>query len=461
MIDREKINLTFEKIEKSLDLRFQKKGALFISKNDFEEAKKSIYKEEYQNFFALSTKVGMPILIQILLKNPWLITNKALVNKDLKKQLDISLQEENGKQYLNLLQRIYQDKVFSTKRFKEYCGKKYYNLISVIDCNSIYKNNEHKPAIRALCFERLVLSSPKDGQYKIIKINKEFQSYKELYKQVKNSDYLNNILINSTEKKYIAAWILENKCKKNMDTVWSSAFLSLEEYALNEAMDYISLNMDYSDFTTKWLFRKIIPKLLQKADKKEKDVSELYVDKIFNIYSNRSAYKIKILFLNMLEPAKFKNKELAIRLLDGFEERGVPEKFENKIKKIRSGETSSKGYTSVDKAYEDLSIGQDLSKKGSLNFFSMQFSRTSFNIIKGLYEEHIENENIKKSISYFIVDNMKRNNKQLLTMLNPLPEDYKIQIINYIDIYSINTEISVNFLHDNNEYELLAKFTKR
>lgn len=461
MIDREKINLTFERIEKSLDLRFQKKGALFITKSDLEEAKKSIYKEEYQNFFALSTKVGMPVLIQILLKNPWLITNKALTNRDLKKQLNISLQEENGKQYLKLLQKISQDEVFSTKRFKEYCEEKYYSQIDVSICNDIYKNNEYKPAIRALCFKRLVLSSSKDGKYKILKINNEFLSYDGLYKQVKNSSYLNDILINSTEKKYIATWILENKCRENMDAIWSNSFLSLEEHAFNEAVNYIRLNMEYSDFTTKWIFRKIIPKLLQNADKKEKDIIESYVDKIFDLYSNRSAYRIKILFLNMLEPAKFKNKELAIRLLDGFEERGISEKFEDKIKKIRSGKIPSKGYVSAEKAYEDLSGGQDLSKKGSLNFFSMQFSKTKYHIIKELYEKYNENKNVKKSISYFIADSMKINNKTLLTMLKPLLDEYKTQIINYIARYSINTVESRKFLHENNEDKILSEFTKR
>jgi len=257
MIDKEKINLTFNRIEKSLDLRFQKNGTLFISKDDMESLKKTLYKEEYQNFFALKTKIGEAVLIQVLLKNSWLINDRAFKNKDFKKMLLGNI----GKEHFDFLEKIIEDKTFSTKVSKEFFEKIYYELVDVKRCQKIYQDNKIKASVRAICFKRFVMNSSKEGSYLIRETDSLFMD-KEFYKYVKNKPYLNNILEKFSEKDKVAEWILTNKCDKNMDTVWSSAFASLKNNAFNATINYINLNMDYDNFTTKWLIRKIIPKLL-------------------------------------------------------------------------------------------------------------------------------------------------------------------------------------------------------
>ncbi len=460
MIDKQNINSTFERIEKSLDLRFQKKGTLFISKNDLEVAKKSIYKGEYQNFFALGSKVGMPVLMQVILKNPWIVDDKTLQNREFKKQLNVILEENGGKQYLPHLRKIAKDEVFSTIAFKKYSEEKYYRKINADNCREVYEDQRKKPAIRALCFSRAIMSSDESGSYKIRQIDEMFMFDTDIYKEAKDKPYLNEIVQNMSEQEDVAEWILDNKCQDKMETVWSSAFMALKENAFVAALEHIRLNMDYDNFTTKWLLRKAIPRLFLYA-KGNEDLTDRYVESLVDLYRTREAYRIKVLFLDMLEPSKFKDKELALRLLDQYENIGISEKFEHRVENIRQWEDSSIGYKSAREIYEDLSNGQDLTQKGTLNYIAMQFKKTDFIVIEELYEVYSESANVTKAISYFIAKEMKNGGNQLLNRFNSLSDEYIGQIVEFIEEYLINTAVSQEFLNRVGRHDILAKFMRR
>ena len=461
MINRENINSTFNRIEGALDLRFRKKGTLFISKGDAELARQSIYNGEYQNFFALGTKVGMPVLMQVILKSPWLVDERALKDREFKKQLNSILNDESGdKQYINLLRRIVEDDVFSSMTFKKYCEEKYYSKIDVDDCQEIYDDLRIKPAIRALCFARTLLASSEDGPSKIRQIDQMFTFQPDVYKEVKDKTFLNDIVQQMSQKNEVAEWILENQLSGKVDTVWSSAFMALRDDAFTATVDYINENMDYGDPSTKMLIRKVIPRLFLYA-KDDETLMNAYEEKVVGLYRSREAYRIKVLFLDMLEPSKFKNKELAHRLLDQFENIGIHEKFDNRVADIRNWEDSSTGYSTVDDAYMNISIGQDLTRKGTLNFIAMQFKKTDPSVIGKLYETYTNDNNIIKALSYFFAKQMMGNGQQFLNKLNSLSQDYTDQIIEYIDEYSIDNKVSHAFLNQNGRYDILEKFTRR
>ncbi len=460
MIDRQEINTTFERIEKSLDLRFQKKGTLFISKDNLEIAKESLFKGNYQNYFALESKVGMPVLIQVILKHPWIINDMTLCNKDFKKELARSLSGNSAKQYVPLMRKIAKDEVFSTIIFKEFIEEKYYQQINVSDCREIYEDQTKKPKIRALCFGKSMKESDESGLEKIKHINEMFMFDYELYKTVKDRDYLNVIMNEISNKDEVAEWILENKCQYKMDKIWSSAFILLKEEAFSVSVQYISNNMDYDDFTTKWLMRKVISKLFSYA-KDNDELMDIYIESLVDLYRARDAYRIKVLFLDMLESSKFKNKELAFKLLDQYEQIGISERFEDRVDNIREWKDGSNGYNSGEEAFFDISNNQDLLRKSALNYVSIQFKKTDFSIIKDLYDNYSYNSDIVKAISYFISQEMERDGTKLLERLGDLSAEYAEQIVNYIDEYTINTATTRSFLHDVDRDDILKKFVRR
>jgi hypothetical protein len=163
----------------------------------------------------------------------------------------------------------------------------------------------------------------------------------------------------------------------------------------------------------------------------------------------------------MLEPSKFKNQELAMRLLDRFETSGIGDQYKDRIANIRKWEDNENGYSTVIRAYEKLTAeNQDFSKKGTLNFTVMQFKKTDYEILEQLHENHGREANVVKALSYFIANELKNNNIALMNKVS-LTTDYVDQITDYIDEYRFNGKLISNFLHTNNKHDVLARIERR
>jgi hypothetical protein len=461
MADREKIISTFKRIEKSLNLRFEKKGSLFIDKKDLEDLKRSISNGEMQNIQAMETKIDSAIITQVILKNPWLISDSFLNTKDFSSFLRINIAKNNN---IYLLKNIIDDNVYTTNIFKAFIEEIYYPLIKLSECKNIVRNMTLKPSVILICFKRIMIGSTESGIYKIREINDFLNDNQELYKTVKNQpSYLNDIMITLDDKDDVAEWILDNKITGKKEQIWLNAFTSLKIDALNASVNYIENNLDYDDYeTNKWLFQKVFPKLFISASK-DTALIEDYSTKILNLYKHRDAYKIKVLFLRMLEPHRFRNKEIAHTLLDEFESIGIADKFYDDVEKIRSwGADASRGYASYDDLFQNLfSQNANLTLKGTLDYFSREFNKTKYSVIEELYSKNKYDENTLKIISYHIAVEMNRQSTKLMKVLKPLPDEYIDTIIEFISEYNINSDTTRAFLHANNRRDILEKFMER
>lgn len=462
MTDREKIISTFERIERSLNLRFEKKGSLFIDKKDLENLKKSISNGEMQNIEAMESKIDSAIITQVILKNPWLISDIFLKKSDLKNFLRINIAKNHD---IYLLKNIIDDNIYSTNNFKEFIEKIYYPLIKISECKNILKNMSLKNSVILICFKRIMLDSTEGGTSKIREVNDFLNDNQELYNTIKNQpSYLNDIMHVISNKSDVAEWILDNKATGKIDQIWANAFTSLKIDAFNTSVNYIENHLDYDNVTTKWLIRSILPKLFISASKdiESEDIIEDYSRKIVNLYKNRDAYRVKVLFLDMIEPGKFKNKEIAHNLLDEFETVGISDKFEDKVKTIRLWSNSSGGYDSYDDLYQNLfTPNTNLTLKGTLDYFSRQFNKTKPSILEELYINNKDDENTLKIISYHIAQEMSRKPSKLMKELGSFTPEYINTIIEYISEYNINSNTTRAFLHDNNRDDILNKFMER
>lgn len=456
MADREKINSTFERIEKSLNLRFEKKGSLFIKKKDLEDLKKSISHGQMQNIQAMEAKIDAAIIIQVILKNPWLISDSLLKTKDFLTFLRINIAKNNN---IYLLKDIIDDNIFSTNVFKEFIEKLYYPLISLSECKNIVKDMTLKDNIILTCFKRIMMDSTESGSSKIREINDFFNDNQNIYNIAKNQPDLNEIMTNVDNKDDVAEWILDNKITLKMDSIWVNAFSSLKSDAFNVSISYIKSHMDYEDKTTKQLMEKIFPKLFMGASQNF-DLLSNYKKIMIELYKHRDAYKIKVLFLHMLSSNQFnRNDEIAIDLLDQFVSEGIPDKFDDRIEEIRNRSNKSEGYTTFDDLYENLfKPNTNLSMKKTLDYFSKQFNKTKYSIIEELYINNKYDENTLKIISYHIAIEMNKKPSKLMKVLSPLPSEYIDTIIDYISEYNINSNTTRTFLHDNNRDDIVSRF---
>jgi len=457
MIEKLQINSTFERVEKSLNLRFQKKGSLFISKDNLEKLKEELFNANMQNILALELVIKTPIIIQVILKNPWLISDTFLQDKDFKRYIRENLTADSANQYLSVLKDIAEDNIFSTNKFKLLIEEFYYGLINVEECERIISEDSSKPKILIECFKRVMIESKESDEIKIRMINDFFESREEIYQVVKSTAYLNEIVNIIDDKEYVAQWILDNKTLPKIDPVWSNAFISLGKDSFDVATEYIKSNFTY-DEVSKWIVRNVFQKQLNYNDSNV----EYYIEKILNIFKHRDAYRIKVLFLDMLQPGKFKNHEMACRLLDEFETGFDISRYGERIEKIRKGEEDSRGYHSELDAFNDIDKdSSNVYNQKTLDYISRQFRKTDYSILVQLYVKHHDNIKVQKSIAYYIANEMRRKPSSLMMEIGNISEEYIECIIDFISENSINSKVTIAFLHENNRPDIIEKLTRR
>ena len=441
------ISDTLKKIEKALDLRFERDTSLYISKEDTEKIKKALYNSQFQNVNAFIKKFGNKIVGKIILKNSWLIDFQKN-KKELKKIFD-----SIDRNFLaEIAKDIVEDKVFSTLEFKLFINQYYLKSFPIDKCESIYKDKNERVENRSICLRRYlkkkyILENPVSHIVRFI--DEQFKQYPKIYEylQIKDPDFLSSVFKDYDNISEIYKWIIEYKITDRKDKVWHHLFLLKKEIALTTIYDYISKYPSWDNFTTKYLIQKVLAKLNQSED---------FQEKIINLYKNNRS--IRLLFIHMIEPPKFKNKKLANSILDEFENIGLPNKSENSVKKIREWEeSSSNNYKTKDEIIADMNNNQDFENLKTLNYFFYKFSNTSNDVILNAYYNLYYDDNIVLVLSYFLAKTLEKReiDKELEAI------EYIEKITYYIDKLKINTKYSKAFLEKNNKLDVLAKFNKR
>jgi len=441
---------TLKKVEKSLDLRFEKDTSLYISKDDIEKIKEALFKSNFQNVNAFTKKLGNRVVAKVILSNSWLINfNKN--KSDLTKIFD-----SIDKNFLrNISKEIVEDNIFSTIEFKSFIESYYIETISLSDCKKMYKNEDVKIENRVIAFERYL----KDDYIKnnsvsnsIRFIDQELKNIIEIenYVQNKRVNFLTLIFKDSNEKDILTEWIIENKLTDRKDKIWNNLFLSLEDSAFDMSIEYISNYPSWDNKITKHLIQRVLKSFSNNSNFKHK---------IAELYGNN--YSIRKLFIHMIEPPKFRDEELANSLLDYFESVELPNNSENSVEMIRNWKAEEKGFKNLEDLISQINKnGQDFKNNKTLNYYSMQLGNTDKNIILELYNKFKDEKDVVLVISYYLVNFLrKREIPKYFKSINS--EIYINKITKNIEKLHINTIHSKSFLEDNGKYELLAKFNQR
>jgi len=447
------ISNTLKKVEKALDLRFERDSSLYISKEDTESIKQSLYNSKYQNINAFRKKFGNKIVVKIILSNSWLIDfNK---NKyELKKIFD-----NINKDFLKEVAKdVIEDNIFSTTEFKLFVKQYYLESTSIKDCSKIYENTQEILQNRVTCFSRYIKEKYilENNSANIVRfIDSEFNRYPEIYNflQSKNSNFLSSIFNNYADINLLLEWIIENKITDRHDKVWNNLFLLNKKIALEQVVEYIANNPSWDNDITKYLIQRVLVKL-SKVDEFKDSIVELYDDH----------YGIRLLFLHMIEPPRFKDKDLAQSLLEEFEDTGLANKSESSVEKIRNWEekdSSNSGFDNKDEIIKIISNNtQNFNNLKTLNYYSFKLNKTNKQIILDTYYNYSFDENLRLLLSYYLTNFLsKRDIPKNFNDINNT--EYINEITNFIEKLNINTKFSKKFLEANNKYDLLLEFNKR
>jgi len=389
------ISNTLKKVEKALDLRFERDSSLYISKEDTEKIKEALYNSKFQNVNAFIKKFGNKIVGKIILNNSWLI--------------DFSRNERELKKIFNSIEReflgdiskdIIEDKIFSTTEFKLFIKQYYLESIPLKDCPKIYKDTKELIQNRVTCFKRYLKEEYilENSASNIVRfIDSEFKDYPKIYNhiQTKNSAFLSSVFTGYSEMNEVIEWIILNKITDRKDKVWNNLFLSNKDIALEESVNYISEYPSWNNNITKHLIQRELVKL-NKID--------IFEERIVKLYDNN--WSIRLLFLHMIEPPKFKNKKLAHTILDRFDDIGLPNKSRSSVEKIRSWEESSSfknGFKNRDEMINSITqSNQDFSNLKTLNYYTFHLNKTKKEIILDAYDDFSSDDNLKLLLSYYL-----------------------------------------------------------
>lgn len=374
------ISGTLKKVEKALDLRFERDSSLYISKEDTEHIKEALYNSKFQNINAFIKKFGNKIIGKIILNNSWLIDFNRN-EKEFKKIFD-GIDREFLK---GISKDIVEDKKFSTSEFKLFIKQYYLESIPLEDCPKIYQDTNELIESRVTCFKRYLKEKytiENSTTYIVRFIDSEFINYPKIYNyiQTKDSSFLSSIFNGYADIDDLIEWIVANKIIDRKDRVWNNLLLSNKYIALQKSVDYISTYSSWDNQVTKYLIQKVLARF-DNVDGFEKSIVELY-------NNNRG---IRLLFIHMLEPPKFKSENLAQTILDRFIDIGLPNKSESAVEKIMNWQddsSSKQGFKNIQEIIDSIeNVKHNFSNFKTLDYYSSQLNRTDKDIILELYEK--------------------------------------------------------------------------
>ena len=452
-MDIETIHSTLERVEKSLDLRFELDSNLYISKLDTERIKENIFKNRYQNINALAEKLGNEIVTKIILKNAWLVDIRdkrhlAILNK--------IFSAVPSALFINIASCIVEDRVYSSLEFKRFVEGIYIKYISIKECKSEYKNINEPAENRAVCLLRYVqedyiLNNPPINVMRFI--DQELSEYMDIKNYLFQRERMKLISTIGLleEKSNVANWIIENKLEGSDMAFWQKALLSLKSEALKSVSEYIAANPEYKNKTTQIIIRKVLGKL-HKCEEFKETVKELY---------SKHTY-IRILFIQMLQPSKFDSKKVANITLNDFELcEPFPEKWADNITRIKSWDNKPDvKITTTEQLIEKLNNERpNLNQGNVLHFYANLIKKNGTDFSEELYSLFKDRGDIKTIICYAQADAL-NNPKSRLMNIN-YDDEYIEEISHWIGSKFIKTTSALNFLRLHKKYNIIDKLEMR
>lgn len=371
MID---ITKTKKKVDKALDLRFEKDTTLYISKDETEKIKELLDKNRYQQLEAMTKKLGTKIVAKVILKNSWLINT---LRKDYKNYLLSLFNSLEDNYFIAISKDIIEDNIYSSLEFKNFIEEIYINKIDVKSCENVYKNKNEILDNRFKAFSRYlkedyILNNKESTLVRYI--DKEFRNYPEIYNfiQNKNINFLVSVFSKVEDKKYISDWILEEQIDNKNDKIWKNALSSFGDVAFDCIINYIN---DKEQINPQ-LIRKVLARFY-KLDNFENEIINFY----------QSVKRVRTLLIDML--SNIKDKDIQKEILIKFKNIGIPDKVsQSDLDNILEDNKRSK--------FKDINEILDYINNNTLTINTLPYLsfKLTNKLAKDLYSEYNQNSNI-------------------------------------------------------------------
>lgn len=440
------------RIEKALNLRFEKDSSLYISKEDTEKLKEYLYKKQNQNIDALVLKLGNKVVSNIVLKNNYLID---INDRNLRSSLEKLFKSLDKSFFVSISRDVVEDKIFSTIEFKEFVEKFFFKEVSLDECAKKYQDIYEKIDNRGVCFARYLAEdyALKNSSANLVRfIAAELKKHPDIsnYFSNKNQNFLAKIFSVSPNKADIAKWIIDNNTNAT-EIYWINGLASLDEDGFNQMVAYVEANPQYNNEITKRICSKYFQQFY---------MLDIFIQSISNLFL---AYRdVRFFLVNMLESDKIKDNNVVLALIRNFKiNAGSNEKLLEKISKIESGELKSKlSFTDLMLLDEINNIRNDLSKIPTLLYFN-KICYDNHEHAMYLYFNYKDNARVVDVLSFYFAHSLKKYSFDKLSPLN-LDQGYVKKIGDWIEKSAIKSNSAKVFLEEYKRDDVLESlFHKR
>ena len=442
---------TLNRIEESLNVRFEKDTSLYIKKSDEERVKKAIVDGHYQNLSALAKKLGDKIVAVVIMKNSWLVSLSSL--KKCKRSM-VEIFESLNRSFMGDISKdILNDNVYSSIEFKDFIESFYYKSLPADECERIYKSENEKISIRSHCYARYIedyCKRAEDGKDVAEKIDYELNDYRDIKNYLnKNSWVLSRALSQLTDSMGLCTWILRNILCNPIEKMWESILLSFKNDSLRSGCQYINENPYYANENTKYVVQKLFP-YLSECVSFEENVVELYDN-------NR---EVRIFFIHMLSPQRFRDKDLANKILIEFEKIGVNPNWSDHRAKIREWTKIANCLRSAEEFVRHIDDNNpDLTNIKTLGFYTNQISKNNSLVIE-LFNEYGGRTEVENILSNYFANVLSKDNSYQVNQLD-LSQKYIDKIVCFIEKNHINSQHTRDFLGKHKKFDILEKLNRR
>lgn len=442
---------TYKRIEKSLNIRFEADSSLYISKEDEEKVKRALSYGHEKNLSALAKNLGNKIVAAVILKNSWLVQQSSI--KTCKKIMVEILGSLDQSFVLDIAGNIVNDNVYSSIEFKRFIEKYYFDCIPIAECRKLYRNNSKKIEIRAQCFARYIYDyyiSEQSGEKTAKTISYELNKYADIKNYLNRvSQILPDALSEIDDKSGLVEWIINNTLFNPDERYWESILLSFKEVALESGCQYITNNPYYEDKKTKYLIQKIFPRL---------SICCGFEDKVISLFKENIG--VRIYFIHMIQPSKFKDKILAQKILESFENIGVNPNWERHIAIIKEWQIGGVVFIKAKDVVDYIDTQRsDMENVRVLSFYTSKI-RNKQALIKELYDIYKDRIDIRDILSNYFANSLKFGKKDDLESIS-LTQDYIDKISFFLEKDHINNTHAQDFLAKHQKFGILEKLNRR
>ncbi|MDK0888390.1 hypothetical protein P5F43_15520 [Clostridium perfringens] len=361
VVDKKELLNTLERIDNSLNCRFERDASLYISNQESQEIKEAIRNNLWQKLegLLLTNKISNEILIIEIIKNGWIIDEDISWN-DINKYIKPVFEKSDKEIFVRNASKITKNEIYVPYKIKKIINMEYYKKVDIKICKNIILNGDSKiynSQIMKVCVFRILeeIEDPLELYYKIQEL---LESDISIHFKRGINYFIDNIyeykdeeFIRSLSEKILSDELDGNYEESEKREFWGNIYTKLGDVASFVSLEYLE-EFKFFDLHDKWLINNIlISKSIINRINMSKERNTI-INKLIKIFRDTDCLPVKkYISYNM---KKIKDEKLKHDIIDNLLSVNKLELIENILLEEKEGNKEEKVIKDIFSVIEEI-----------------------------------------------------------------------------------------------------------